>query len=101
MFEQTDPMWEPSIFSDELGTGIFVGTRGDDPNNIFKEFVENITYRECVRRARSGPYDHFKWIPERIEPYRNLQTIACAGGSCRVVKDCFQVVCFCRGGQCV
>jgi hypothetical protein len=88
---QTDPKWLTQAGS--LGTGVFIVPNVQEPGqSVQKEFVEDITYQECVKRAVYCVA--FKWVPHNITLNKNLL----CGSPC--VETCVEAGCVCFDGTC-
>ncbi|WP_162669249.1 hypothetical protein [Gemmata massiliana] len=95
-YNQTDPQWlaQPHLTQ---GTGIFLvpDIHSAAPESVKKEYVENITYEECIRRGKLALV--VKWVPHTVLSFADLKANAC-GQNC--VDTCAEPGCECWSGKC-
>lgn len=80
-----------------LGTGVFLlaDVRSTSDGGVRKEFVENLTYEDCVERGRLALA--FKWVPHAIATESSVKKTPC-GDPC--VDTCIALGCLCFEGKC-
>jgi hypothetical protein len=82
------------------GVGVFVipapDLEADDAVRVV--YVEDIPYRECVRRAANTLA--FKWVPEGEYEIGATPSPTCGGGPCSDFTPCGGM-CVCHNGYCV
>jgi len=96
LHNQTDPAWLVGPSGSGKGTGVFlVADVHSEGQPVKKEFVNDITYQDCVRRAAHAIA--FKWVPKSIATQVSLSTGSC-GDPC--VDTCVKPGCVCLNGKC-
>ncbi len=95
---QTETSWLSQ--ENAKGTGIFLvpDITNPLPRSVRKEFVENITYEECVKRGELALV--FKWVPQTITTYSSLVNQPCQKKE-KCVETCVEPGCNCWDGKCI
>jgi hypothetical protein len=95
---QTDPQWMSAAKLAGLGTGLFLipDVTSREPQAVRKEFVQDITYRDCVLRGSLALV--FKWIPNDVAIFTTLTSQVCTPDPC--VDTCVEPGCACFNGMC-
>ncbi len=115
IYNQTEQRSRSGRAKRYVGTGIFISKKehifngqdnllttsvDSDSENlpIFKVFIPNCTYLECVRMSRSGCIVAFKWIRETKAAFMEISTDTKCRNDC--VKRCAGFGCICVEKQC-
>ncbi|MCL5999203.1 MAG: hypothetical protein M1546_24535 [Chloroflexi bacterium] len=103
MKNQTDPNWLEGLQPEQLGTGLFLLP------DVFSEryaamivaAVPQITYPQCVLRGMFAVA--YKWVPERIASFEQLQEDVDCGDTMPCAGQCRRLGCMCNDatGLCV
>lgn len=96
---QTNPEWLESPQVHDRGTGIFLipDVYSKEARAVKKEFVQNITYEECLRRGSLALV--FKWVPQSIARYEALTSYRTVCGQ-PCIETCVTPGCECFDGIC-
>lgn len=116
MSNQTDEQWVANISDAELGTGIFVfpkkqvNTFGSSDfeqvlhsklrGTLTKTLRQKINYLNCVRVGSADWMIAFKWVPQSIADYDQVQATASDCGNVECAGRCAKYACVCIDGEC-
>jgi hypothetical protein len=97
MADQTEGQWT-TLNPETKGTGIFIERDVSQLRGFRKELEKDVTYADCLQRGASPSVMEFKWVPDSVKPFDDLQRAPC-GQPCTV--KCVEAGCVCVNGTCV
>ncbi len=118
MDNQTDEIWLTTVQKTDTGTGIFVSPQNFNvafnetkfsfdldataypQQSLIKILVPDVQYLRCVELGISQNVIAFKWVPESLANFSEIQASAGNCDSVLCVKRCAKYGCLCIGGEC-
>jgi hypothetical protein len=107
MYDQTDWKWLANLTANQLGTGIYLlppvpppgrpqlpGPHSRSPfGPPYKMLQPNVTYDVCKQNACVVQAMVFKWVPETIASFSDIEQTQCSAGPC--TDTCVTPGCLC------
>jgi hypothetical protein len=92
--DQTDPLWLRGTSEYTNGTGVYLGA------GFRLRFDQGITYERSRADAEATDAIAFKWVPDTLASYFQVQNSKCQTSGERCVDRCPGYSCFCLNGRC-